>query len=40
MVGFAAARLMETVVGGVTGAASGETSAERLAQRNGCRDRA
>jgi hypothetical protein len=34
MIGFAAERLMELEVGGLTGAAWGETSLERLAQRN------
>jgi putative transposase len=39
MVGFTAQRLMELEVGGLTGAGYGEKSAERLAQRNGYRDR-
>ena len=39
MIGFAAQRLMELEVGGLTGAGYGEKSAERLAQRNGYRER-
>jgi transposase-like protein len=39
MIGFTAQRLMELEVEGCTGAAYGEKSAERLAQRNGYRDR-
>ena len=39
MIGFAAQRLMELEVEGLTGAAYGEKSPERLAQRNGYRDR-
>ena len=39
MIGFAAQRLMELEVEGQTGAAYGEKTPERLAQRNGYRDR-
>ena len=39
MIGFAAERLMELEVGGATGAGCGEKSVERLAQRNGYRER-
>jgi transposase-like protein len=39
MIGFAATRLMELEVGALTGAAYGEKDVERLAQRNGYRDR-
>jgi hypothetical protein len=38
MIGYGAQRLMELEVGGLTGAAHGEKSAERLVQRNGCRE--
>src|SRR5437763_16656949 len=39
VIGFAAQRLMELEVESQTGAAYGEKSPERLAQRNGYRDR-
>ena len=39
MIGFSAQRLMELEVGGLTGVAPGQKSADRLAQRNGYRDR-
>jgi putative transposase len=39
MIGFAAHRLMELEVEGLTGAAYGEKSQQRLAQRNGYCDR-
>ena len=39
MSGFATQRLMELGVGSLTGAAYGEQDVERLAQRNGYRDR-
>ena len=38
MIGFAAHRLMELEVQGLTGASWGEKTAERLVQRNGYRD--
>ena len=40
MIGFAAERLMELEVAGLTGAGYGEKSPERLVQRNGYRERA
>jgi putative transposase len=39
MTGYAAERLMDLEVAGLTGAAYGEKSSERLAQRNGYRGR-
>src|SRR4051794_5482666 len=39
MIGFAAQRLMELEVAGLTGAAPGERNPERINQRNGYRDR-
>ena len=39
MIGFAAQRLMSLEVGGLTGAGYGEKSDDRLAQRNGYRER-
>jgi hypothetical protein len=38
MIGFAAQRLMELEVEGLTGATYGEKSQDRLVQRNGYRD--
>ena len=40
MIAFAAERLMELEVQGLTGGAYGERAPERLAQRNGYRERA
>ena len=40
MIGFTAQRLMELEVEGLTGAAHGERSPERINHRNGYRDRA
>ena len=39
MIGFAAQRLMDLEVGNLTGAGYGEKSSDRLAQRNGYRER-
>ena len=39
MIGFAAQRLMELEVGGLTGAGHGERNADRINHRNGYRDR-
>jgi transposase-like protein len=39
MIGFAAERLMQLEVQGLTGAAHGERSPERINSRNGFRDR-
>ena len=38
-IGFAAERLMELEIGSLTGAPYGEKSPDRLAQRNGYRER-
>jgi putative transposase len=38
-IGFAAQQIMELEVGALTGAGYGEKAAERLAQRNGYRNR-
>ena len=40
MIGYAAERLMELEVGGLTGAGYGEKNPARLVQRNGYRERA
>lgn len=39
MIGFAAQRLMDLEVGSLTGAGYGKKSSDRLAQRNGYRER-
>jgi transposase-like protein len=39
MIGFAAQRLMELEVGSLTGTGYGEKNSDRLAQRNGYRER-
>ena len=39
MIGFAVQRLMDLEVGSLTGAGYGEKSSDRLAQRNGYRER-
>lgn len=39
MIGFAGQRLIELEIHGQSEVAHGESSAQRLAQRNGCRDR-